>query len=64
MLKVDERYTTLPEVAEQLKVSRQTVYRWIKGGELRAIKFANEYRISESDLREFIGRHQTRPGKD
>ncbi len=54
MLKVDERYLTLPEVAERLKVSRRTAYRWIKSGELRAYKFANEYRITESALKEFL----------
>ena len=54
MLQVDERYATLPEVAERLKVSRRTVYRWIKSGELRAYKFANEYRITESALKDFL----------
>jgi excisionase family DNA binding protein len=54
MLKVDERFLTLPEVAEHLKVSRRTVYRWIKAGELSAYKFANEYRITESDLKDFL----------
>jgi excisionase family DNA binding protein len=54
MLQVDERYLTLPEVAEQLKVSRRTVYRWVKAGDLSAYKFANEYRITESDLKDFL----------
>ena len=60
MLKVDERYLTLPEVAERLKVSRRTVYRWIKDGDLNAYKFANEYRITESDLKAFLERRRTR----
>jgi excisionase family DNA binding protein len=30
MLVVEERYLTLPEIAERLKVSRRTVYRWVK----------------------------------
>ncbi len=54
MLQVDERYLTLREVAERLKVSRRTVYRWIKDGDLNAYKFANEYRITESDLKDFL----------
>jgi excisionase family DNA binding protein len=54
MLKVDERYLTLPEVAEKLKVSRRTVYRWIKAGDLDAYQFGREYRITESDLKEFL----------
>jgi excisionase family DNA binding protein len=59
MLKVDERYLTLPEVAERLKVSRRTVYRWIKDQDLSAYKFANEYRITESALKDFLERRRT-----
>jgi excisionase family DNA binding protein len=59
MLRVDERYMTLPEVAELLKVSRRTVYRWIKNGELPAIQFESQYRITESDLKEFLDRRRT-----
>jgi excisionase family DNA binding protein len=62
MLQVDERYLTLPEVAERLKVSRRTVYRWVKDEDLNAYKFANEYRITESDLKDFLERRRTRPG--
>jgi excisionase family DNA binding protein len=61
MLEVDERYLTLPEVAERLKVSRRTVYRWIKAEDLNAYKFANEYRITERDIEDFLQRRRTRP---
>jgi excisionase family DNA binding protein len=56
---VDERYLTLPEVAERLQVSRRTVYRWIKVEGLVAYKFANEYRITESALKEFLEARRT-----
>jgi excisionase family DNA binding protein len=59
MLRVDERYLTLPEVAERLQVSRRTVYRWIKDEGLVAYKFANEYRITESALKEFLEARRT-----
>ena len=61
MLRVDERYLTLPEIAERLKVSRRTVYRWVKDGDLNAYKFANEYRITERDLKDFLEHRRTRP---
>jgi excisionase family DNA binding protein len=61
MLQVDERYLTLREVAERLKVSRRTVYRWIKDKDLNAYKFANEYRITDSDLKDFLRGRRTRP---
>ena len=60
MLKVDERYLTLPEVAERLKVSRRTIYRWIKNGDLNAYQFGREYRITESALKEFLEAHEFR----
>jgi excisionase family DNA binding protein len=60
MLEVDERYATLPEVAERLKVSRRTVYRWIKSGDLNAYQFGREYRITESALKQFLDAHQFR----
>jgi excisionase family DNA binding protein len=62
MLKVDERYLTLPEVAERLQVSRRTVYRWIKGGELNVYQFGREYRITESALKDFLEAHRFRAG--
>jgi excisionase family DNA binding protein len=60
MLKVDERYLTLPEVAERLQVSRRTVYRWIKAGDLDAYQFGREYRITESALKDFLEAHRFR----
>jgi excisionase family DNA binding protein len=52
-------YYTLPEVAERLKVSRRTVYRWVQSGELSAHKLGPdrpgvEWRIGEDDLEEFL----------
>jgi excisionase family DNA binding protein len=60
MLKVDERYLTLPEVAARLKVSRRTIYRWIKSGGLDAYQFGREYRITESALKDFLEAHRFR----
>ena len=45
----------------RLQVSRRTVYRWIKDGSLNAYQFGREYRITESDLKEFLERRRTRP---
>jgi excisionase family DNA binding protein len=59
MLKVNETYLTPQEVADLLKVTRRTVYRWIESGELPVIRFGSAYRITESDLEDFIRRHRT-----
>lgn len=45
---------TLKEVADILKVSRQTIYNYLKAGRLRATKFGKEYRVTKEDLEEFI----------
>jgi len=63
MLEVDEQLYTPQEVAEYLKVKPNTVYRWLRSGELSAIRFQREYRVSESDLREFLQARRTRRGE-
>ena len=44
----------LKEVAEVLRVSRQTIYNYITAKKLRATKYGKEYRVTEEDLQEFI----------
>ena len=61
MQQVDEQLYTPQEVADYLKVDVRTVYRWLREGEMNAIRFQREYRIAESDLRDFLERRRTRP---
>lgn len=49
-----EKYYTIEEVAEMLRVAYMTVYRWIKAGKLGAIKAGKQYRISEKCVNDFI----------
>jgi putative molybdopterin biosynthesis protein len=51
---VEEAYFTVEEVAERLKVSHMTVYRWIKAGKLGAYKLGGEFRITERDIERFL----------
>ena len=46
---------TINEVKKILKVSRQSVYRYIKDGKLKTIKFEGNTRIKRDDLNKFIG---------
>ena len=50
----EEKYYTIEEVAEMLKVVYLTVYRWIQDGKLKAYKAGKQYRINKSDLDRFI----------
>lgn len=59
---MEEKYYTINEVAELLKVAYLTVYRWIRGGKLKAVKIQKQYRIRQSDLNEFIKIYNTNNG--
>ena len=45
---------TLQEVADMLRVSRQSVYNWKNEKSLRTVKVGREYRVTEEDLQKFI----------
>ncbi|MBA7615642.1 hypothetical protein ES703_22927 [subsurface metagenome] len=46
---------TVREIAENLKVHPQTVYRWIYAGKLKAIKLNGVLRVEEEEYNRFIG---------
>lgn len=55
-----KRLMTAEEVAEYMQVSKNTVWRWIREGELTAISIASQrYRIREEDLEAFIKERET-----
>ncbi len=46
---------TVKQVAKQLDVNIETIYRWLRSGKLKGNKLGHElWRISDSDLNEFI----------
>lgn len=49
-----EEYYTPKEVAQKLKMDLSTVYRWIREGELKAVKIGSLWRISETELKRFL----------
>ena len=54
-----EQQLTVEEVAEELRVHPETVRQWIRGGELDAFDTGRGYRISRSDLDDFVQRRKT-----
>jgi len=54
---------TVNEVAQRLKGSRWSVYRWIKSGKLTALKLNGGYRIRQEDLDVFIAKAVTTQSK-
>lgn len=47
---------TILEVMEILKVSRRTIYNYIKADQIKAIKLGKEWRITEEALNDFLSR--------
>jgi len=45
---------TPQEVAEAFKVSKRTVYKWLRNGEIPGRKFGGVWRTDPDDLEEFI----------
>jgi len=54
-MSIDE-YLTPEEISKLLKVTRLTVYRWIKEGKLKAVKAGRAVRIRREDLEKFLDR--------
>jgi len=48
------RFMTVAEVANLMRVSTMTVYRLIKGGELGAVRVGKSYRIREEDVDTYL----------
>lgn len=48
---------TIPQVAERLKVSRNTVYRLISAGELPVVEVGSVSRVAEKALQDYIDRN-------
>lgn len=49
-----EKYYTVEEVADILKVNKFTVYRWVNEKRLKSLKFGTSVRISQKDLDQFL----------
>ena len=56
------RLLTVQEVADQLRVSTMTVYRLIKGGELRAMRVGKSFRLREEDVDAYLSKAYTEAG--
>ncbi len=47
---------TVPEVANRLRMTAMTIYRWIENGKLPAIQVGKHYRIRAADVDEMLER--------
>ena len=51
---MDEKYYSVKELAEKFDVCELTILRKVRSGKLKSVKPFRDYRISESDLQEYI----------
>jgi excisionase family DNA binding protein len=54
---------TVPEVARELRVSRETVYRSIRRGDLEAVRFGGVIRVPAATLEQIKQPSQPRGGR-
>jgi excisionase family DNA binding protein len=59
-----DKFLTTDEVADKMRVSRNTVIQMIDRGELRATRFGKQWRIREVDLIEYVTRNYNQPIED
>ncbi len=62
----EERWLTVEEIVDTLKVHEQTVRRWLRDGELRGVLLGRKagYRVRESDFEAFLEARDTMRGDE
>jgi excisionase family DNA binding protein len=56
----DDRFLTVQEVADLMRVSTMTVYRLINAGELRAARVGRSYRLRTGEVDAYLDRGASR----
>lgn len=56
----DKEYYKAEELAKLLEVNIMTIYRYIKGGRLKAYKIGRDYRIDKAEFDRFLNNTKTK----
>jgi excisionase family DNA binding protein len=59
----EEKYVTIPELAELLGVSRIAIYKRVKKGQIPAVKIGRTYVIRDRTVQEILGKKTSTKGK-
>lgn len=57
---MSDEFLTVPEVAQRLRMTTMTIYRWIDEGKLPAMQIGKHYRIRVADLDEMLDSSRVR----
>jgi excisionase family DNA binding protein len=55
----DIKFLTVAEIATLTRLSKMTIYRIIKSGELESIRFGRSFRVRESAVTAYMQAHTT-----
>jgi len=55
-MKNTKEFYLVRELAEKLRVSDMTIYRYIKAGKINAFKIGKEFRISKEEFNNFLNK--------
>lgn len=58
----DPQFWTVAEMASLMRVSKMTVYRMIRSGELESVQIGRSFRIPWNAVRKYAGRGTSGPG--
>ncbi len=58
---IKRKVLTIPEVSEYLRVSRQTIYRMLRRGDIPAFRIGGDWRFNIEDLGHWIERDSRAP---
>ena len=56
----EKDFYLVSELAESLRVSLMTIYRYIKSGKIKAHKIGKEFRISKDEFERFLDKSSTK----
>jgi len=61
---IQREYLSPNEIGEYLGISPFTIRRYIKLGELRAVKLLGSFRVHKNDLQAFLKAHEVNPAEE
>ncbi len=57
------KYITIPQLAKMMGVSRVTVYRKVKSGEIKATKVGHDYIVDDKEIQRLLSQDITEADK-